>query len=214
MADDSPKVVKDRDIISQERDIIAQDRQELRLPAGVPLGIAVLGAARFNAVRRVFEQAERAAAAKAAYHDAQGAIADAITRREAAFEQLSNLDIVRGETSRRMRAAAAAAQELDEIAALKRQLEKMELEDRIRQVRGAAAPKPEPREQPTPSEEEEILAWFGKVPNFVKHAEAAKDEIIKNAGGADNVSDSLRAVCETLDAIVQAILSKKQEQAV
>ena len=177
MPDNQPKVVKDQEILSRER-------HELRLPAGTPFGIAILGAARFSAMRRVFEQAERAALAKASFHDAQGAIADAITRREASFEQLNHLDTIRKNTADRIQAAYDAERDMEELARLRRQLEKMEVENQIHQLRAArGGPKTEDRFAPSPSEEEEILAWFAKVPNFVKHAEAAKAEIIKNAGG-------------------------------
>ncbi len=197
---------------------------DLRLPSNVPFGLAVLGSMRYAAVARVFSQMERASRARAAYHDGQSEVANALVRQVSAFEQLNHVETIRKGTGERIEAAyeqqkrnIVAARDADDIAALERALRKMELEEQIR-VRqeqlnkGRSGKSDEPRSGPSRSEEEEILAWFAKVPDFVKHAEAAKDEIVKNAGGEEGISDSIRGIIEMLDSIVQAVLAKKTEQ--
>lgn len=208
--------------------IIPPEPRELRVPPGTPLGLGILGAARFSALRRIFEHAERAARAKAGYHNSLASMANARIAEEAAFEQLNHLDAVRRHTADRIhfayeeqrrneaaaRRAEAAAIEADEIAALRRKLDRMEVEEEFAARRAKRA-----NERATAaaqasgatSREDALTSWLGRVPDFVKKAEAAKEEITRDAGGDEHMTDGQRAIIDTIDAIVQAVLSKKVE---
>jgi hypothetical protein len=202
---------------------------EPRMPLSVPFGIGFFGVAKFAGIRRAFEAMERANRAVAGYHDSQGAVADAIVRKVSAFTQLERLDTIRNDTAQRIEAAyehtkharaaalraEKAAIEEEEIGSLRRQLDLLEAEENLRQrreqinkARTGETEKPEP----SPSEDERTKAWFSKMAEFVKHVEGVKAKIIEDAGGEENLSEALRSVIEGLDAVVQAILSKKQEE--
>src|ERR1700687_4835496 len=112
-------------------DMLPAER-ELRMPDGTPLGLGILGAARFSAIRRVLDSAARAAMAKANFHNAETAVASSLVGRERARRQLENIEEICADDEARFKEGA-------EIASLRRRLEKMELEDQIadRQARRA-----------------------------------------------------------------------------
>src|SRR5205823_6189767 len=159
-------------------------------------------------------QIDRANRSHAAALDSEGAIADARVRKEAALEQLNHIPTIRQSVADRIhfaydqqKRAQDAAVYRDEIDKIRRQLDLLEAKAELRrrqaelekEARGGPTEERE-RSNPTPDEEADILRWFGKVPNFVRNAEKAKEEIIKNAGGEENISESVRAICDTIDA--------------
>jgi len=181
----------------------------VRMPAGTPLGVAILGAARFNAIRRVIEQYERALRAQEAAILAEAAIPTAMARREVAREQLRHLDELREEESERIDHAIG-------VAKLRRELERMELEDQIaerRARRAQSAPAQSAEPEPTKKAAADDFAAFmddlRKMPEVVQAVSAAKEQIIKHAGGEGNLSEAQQQTCEMLDAMLHAFMSKK-----
>jgi hypothetical protein len=232
MANDEPRKVEQEILppLTQQSTPQLPGNLEPRMPLGVRFGIGVFGVNKFGAIRRVFDAMERANRAEAGYHDSQGAVADAITRKVSAFTQLERLDTIRNDAAQRIegayehtkhvRDAALRAEEvaieMHQIEKLRRELDLLEAQENLRlrreqinKARGGQTEQP----TPPPSEEAEMMAWFTKMPDFVKHVEAAKAKIIADAGGEENISESIQAVLDTLDSILQAVLARKQEHA-
>jgi hypothetical protein len=195
--------------------ILPAESREVQMPAGTPLGLGFLGAARFSAIRRVLEHAARAANAQANLISAQGAIATALVGREVAREQLNNIDTIRQEVSEQITEGA-------EIARLKRRLERIELEDQIaakeaarakaravseptQPARSAEAPPPKPDDYTV------LMNDLGRMPEMAKAAATVKEQIIRDAGGEDNVGEGTRQMIETIDAIMAGFVQKQAE---
>jgi hypothetical protein len=231
MADDEPRKVEGELLppSTQQSAPKLPGNLEPRMPLAVRFGIGAFGVGKFNAIRRVFEAMERANLAEAGYHASQGAVADAMTRKVSAFTQLDRLDIIRNDTAQRIeaayehtkhaRAAALRAEEtaieLHEIEKFRRKLDLLEAQEafRLRQEQINRARGGQIEQATTSKEEAEFMALFAKMPDLVRHVEAAKAKIIADAGGEGNISESIQAVLDTLDPILQATLAKKQEQA-
>lgn len=196
-----------------------EHRGEIRMPQGTPFGLGIFGAAKFAAIRRVLEAYEAAARAKANLHDAEGEVANALTRREVAREQLRSIDTIVGDErnriqhlyDRRLRDEEAALDQAG-IDMLKRELERLELEDKIaavkarREARKAADPARE-----KPDEYVEFLNTLARVPGLSDAAAKAKADITKKAGGEDNLSASDIDLMNAVDAMVQGFVSKQAE---
>lgn len=184
----------------------------VRVPVGTPFGLAILGAARFNAIRRVIEQYERALRAQEAAYMAEGAAATAMARREVAREQLNHLDEFRSEESDRI-------QHVITTTKLRRRLELMELEDQIaerearRAASGRASTDPSSAAKPQPDEFSAFMDDLRKLPEIAKAVAAAKEQIIKQAGGEEKLSEAQRTVCEMFDAMLQSFMSKRAGEA-
>jgi hypothetical protein len=196
-------------------DVLPPESRGVRMPAGTPLGLGILGAARFNAIRRVIEQYERALRAKEAAILAEAAVASAIARREVGREQLRHLDRLREEEGARIEHAITAAN-------LRRRVELMDLEDQIaeRESRRAAARSSRTSEAlPTAGSNDvtnEFTAFMDdlrKLPEIAKAVEGAKQEIVRQAGGAENLTDAQRGLCEMFDAMLQSFVSKRAGEA-
>jgi hypothetical protein len=178
---------------------------QLSMPVGVPLGLGILGAAKFNAIRRVLEHAARAADAKANLHHSEAAVARALVGREVAREQLRNIDTICGDEADRIQTGAR-------INKLARQLEIMEIEDRVaeatarRKLAGTAAAA---AEATAPDEYQSFLNDLSRIPDILKSVAQVKGQIVANAGGEDKLAESDRATIEMLDAMMQAFMSKK-----
>jgi len=206
-------------------EVIPPHQHEIRMPAGTPLGLGILGAARFSAIRRVLEHAERAARAKAALHDARGAIADAMAREAGAIEQLNHLDTIREHTADRIKNAHAAqrrqedaAVRADELAVLQHRIQKMELEEelrvkesRLKKSRGGDTT----QDAFVRDEFAEFMETLKRFPEILQAAAEYKAAIIKRAGGEDKLTEADKVALDTIDAVVQAFMSRKAgEQAV
>lgn len=193
-------------------EILPPEGRELRVPAGTPLGLGILGAMKFNAIRRVIDQYERALRSKEAAIEAEAAVARAIIRRELAREQLLALDLLRRNERERIEAGIAAEQ-------MRRRLELMELEERLaeaeeRRSERAKPPKETPNESTTENNEnkDDFTAFMNdltKLPGIVAAVAAAKAQIAKDAGGEEKLSESARQACDLLDAMMQSFMSKK-----
>ncbi len=194
-------------------EIMPPEAGPLRMPAGTPFGVAILGAMKFSAVRRVIEQYELALRAKAAAIDAEGAVANAIVRREVARVQLEHLDTIRENEANRIT-------ELATIAKLRRELERMELEDQVaeRKTRREAGRESVNRKADNgrgetagaqPDEFAAFIENLRKLPNIVKAAGDARAQIVKDAGGEEKLTEAQRQACELLDAMMQSFVSKK-----
>ncbi|HWB48627.1 MAG TPA: hypothetical protein VG651_05925 [Stellaceae bacterium] len=190
-------------------EIIPPESRGVRMPAGTPFGVAILGAARFNAIRRVIEQYERALRAQESAILAEAAIPPAMARREVAREQLRHLDELREEEGERISHAIG-------VAKLRRELERMELEDQIaerRARRAQSAPtlgaEPQSTKSATPDDFTAFMDDLRKMPEVVQAVSAAKEQIVKQAGGEQNLSEAQSQTCEMLDAMLHAFMSKK-----
>jgi hypothetical protein len=193
-------------------EIMPSEVGELRMPSGTPLGLGILGAARFSAIRRVLEHATRAAEAKARFHGAEGAVATSLVNREVAREKLRNIDTIRQD-------AADFITESAYIAKMERKLRAMELEDQIavrEQERKDAKAAKKPKEvagEAARGKFEEILDDLKHIPELVKTATAVKEQIIKDAGGEDKLDEGQRTMIETIDAIIMAAVQRQAEGA-
>jgi len=185
----------------------------MRMPAGTPLGIGLLGSMRLSAIRRVYEHAQRAAAAKASYHDAQGAVADALTRREAAFEQLENIDIIRADVADGIIEGAASNKLRRKRDRLQLEAEVEALEAAARQRRATAAQPSVPNAATPPQQDEfnQTLVLLRRMPEVAKAAADVKAEIVRSAGGDDRLTEADRDMLATIDAIVQSATSRQAE---
>jgi len=173
------------------------------------LGIAVFGGMRFKAIRYVIEQYEIALLAKARALDAEAAVANSLVRREVALVPLRHLDAIREEEANRIIEYAT-------IARLRRELERMELEDQVaeRKARRQSANK---RAGALASEagggaSDDFAAFMEnlrKLPDVVKAAGDARAQIVKDAGGEDQLTDAQKQACDMLDAMLQSFISKK-----
>jgi hypothetical protein len=193
-------------------EVLPPESRGVRVPAGTSFGLAILGAARFAAVRRVIEQYERALRAQEAAHLAEGAVATAIARRDVAREQLRHVDQLREEEGERIQHVIATAK-------LRRRLELMELEDQVaeREARRATAKRPSadppPAANDAPDDFAAFMADLRRLPEIAKAVATAKEQVIRQAGGEENLSDALRGVCEMFDAMLQSFMSKRAGEA-
>jgi hypothetical protein len=184
------------------------------MPEGTPLGLGILGAAKFSAIRRVLEHANRAALAKANLHTAEGTIARALVGREIAREQLRNVGTICEEESDRIREGAMNAK-------LLRRLERMELEDRIAEkesqrakLRGGTGSAEKESAGVAPDDFVSFMSDLKRMPEIIKAVSDAKEQVIKNAGGEDKLSEADKQACEMLDAMMQSFMAKKAEDSV
>jgi hypothetical protein len=186
-------------------DVLPPEPAQLRMPAGTPLGVGILGAARFSAIRRVLEHA---AQAKASYLQAQTAVTRAYIGLEAAREELLHLDTIRDDVADRIQEGAR-------IAKMQRQLERLEMEERLAAAQARSDKRRGATDQPANShtqkgdEFSELLSELEQLPRAAKAVAAAKEQIVRNAGGEEELSDADRAVCDMLDAMLQAFISKR-----
>lgn len=193
-------------------EVLPPEGRGVSVPAGTPFGLAILGAARFSAIRRVIEQYERALRAKEAAILAEGAVATAIARREVAREQLRHIDLLRNEESERIQHAVTTAK-------LRRRLELLELEDQLaeREARRASAKQPTGAASSGASGASDDFSAFmddlRKLPEIAKAVAGAKEQVIRQAGGEGELSDAQRAVCEMFDSMLQSFMSKKAGEA-
>ncbi|HTT98824.1 MAG TPA: hypothetical protein VMF58_12295 [Rhizomicrobium sp.] len=191
-------------------EILPAESHALEMPAGTPLGLGILGAARFSAIRRVLEQAARAANAKAQLHAAEGAVSNALVNREVARERLRRVDEICQEAGDQITDGV-------KIARMRRKLEIMKMEDDVAEAEarraGAKTNKAavEDVAKPTAAKDDvaEFIDQIGRLPQIVQAVEKAKAQLIADAGGQDKLSEAQLQVCEMFDAMTQAFLSKK-----
>ena len=191
-------------------EILPAESHALEMPSGTPLGLGILGAARFSAIRRVLEQATRAANAKANFHASESAVAISLVNREVAREQLRNLDTIREE-------AAAQITEGARIASLRRRLEIMALENQVaeaearrEQVRARTGKEGSEQKGGVVKDEfADFIEQLRRMPEVVSEAAKAKAQVIAEAGGADKLSEAQSQMCEMFDAMTQSFMSKK-----
>lgn len=187
--------------------------RELRMPDGTPLGMGILGAMKFDAIRRVLDHAARAATAKANLHNAEAAVAHALIGRERARNQLEHIDQILEEDT-------AQFEQGLEIARLRRRLEKIELEDEIaereaRRARMRAATGNANNSVSDGVSNDEFalfMADLKRLPELAQAVAAAKEAITKNAGGTDKLSEADKQLLEILDAMLQGFMAKRAGQ--
>ncbi len=206
----------DNNSLVPRQTVLPPDGRELRMPRGTPLGIGFLGAARFAAIRRVLEHAERATRATAALIDARSEVNNALVRHAVSLEQLNNLDTIRDDISTRIVEGA-------EINKLRLRLERMELEDQIAakelarvKARGTtdplpAVPKPVERQAPKPDEYANFIRDLQRMPEIAKAAANVKEQIIRDAGGEQSLSGASLQMVEMIDVLTSAFMQKKAE---
>lgn len=190
-------------------EVIPPEARSVQMPAGTPLGLGILGAMKFAAISRVIDQYERALRSKELAIEAEEAVARALVRREVARVSLQQLDTIRDEESNRITELAA-------VAKLRRKLERLELEDRVAEAEEKQTKRKPSQESESKAEDhrppDEFTSFMDdlrKMPDIVKAVAAAKDQIIRDAGGEDKLSESQRQACDLFDAMLQAFMSKK-----
>ncbi len=211
---------KDEGVLHGEIVPPRSDATRLTMPNGTPLGLGILGRMRFNAIRRVLEGYEQALRAKAAGIDAGVAVGAAIIRREQMEVQLGELPTIREDERRRIMLASkrlkVAEEEFDafaEIARVRRKLELLEAKEQLAEAEARGKLKKaggrNGNDGVKSDEFESFMSDLGKMPDIVKAVEAAKEQIIKDAGGADKLTEAQQQVCELFDAMLQSFISKK-----
>lgn len=188
-----------------------QDGQ-IRMPAGTPLGMGVLGAMRLSAIRRVYEHAQRAEAARSALIEAQNQTGEGLVRREAVLGQLENVDTIRRAVATRIIKGAKIEEAKLDIELLELEERKRQLEDAARQRRAPAAPPPGEQAAAPADEFADLMMILRRMPEITKAAAAAKADIIRDAGGEDKLSDANREMLATIDAIVQGAAARQAEE--
>ena len=202
--------------------VLPPDGYELRMPSGTPLGIGFLGAARFAAIKRVFDQMERAYRAVGHAVDARSEVNDAMVRHAASLEQLNHLDTIRGDVATRIIKGAEVNRLLLENQALRLRLDQMELEDQFAAKELARAKARAPAESastasatpstaPKPDDFAVFIRDLQRMPDVAKAAAAVKEQIIKDAGGETNLNEAGRQMVEMIDAMMTAFVQKKAE---
>lgn len=199
------------DVTKPTAHILPSDSDELRMPIGTPLGLGFLGKARFAAIRRVIDEATRAAQAKANYHIAEGAVAESLVNREVSRERLRNLDTIRQEARDQITEGAA-------LASLERKLARMELEDQIAEKEAARArvkARQQNAEEKSAGVARDAIADFiedlKRMPEVAKAAADVKAQIVKAAGGEDKLDEGGKQMVETIDALMAAFVQKQAE---
>jgi hypothetical protein len=188
--------------------------RELRMPQGTPLGLGFLGAARFAAIKRVIEAYERARRAEATAIDAEAAVAEAHVRRGVALTHLHSLPVICASEEDRIAEGA-------ELERLRRELERLELEDQIadRKARRAKiAGEGSQRSAISPDggvAQDDFAAFMSdlrRMPEVVQAVQQAKAQVVRDAGDEAHLSEPQRQICDTLDAMLQSFMSKKAEE--
>lgn len=211
---------RDEDVLHGQVVPPRSDSTRLTMPDGTPLGLGILGRMRFNAIRRVLEGYEQALRAKAAVIDAGVAVGAAIIRREQMEVQLGELPTIREDERRRIMLASkrlkSADEEFDAVAEIARIRRKLELLEAKEQLAAAEArtkqQKPQASNDDGGIDADEFAAFIDtlkRMPDIVSAVAAAKEQIIKEAGGADKLSEAQQQACDLLDAMLQAFMSKK-----
>ena len=201
------------DITKPTPEILPSESSELRMPSGTPLGLGILGAARFSAIRRVIDHATRAAQAKAAYHAAEGAVAESLVNREVARERLRNLDTIRKEAADQIVEGAYAAR-------LERKLKQMELEDRIAEKEAARARVKARGQGEEPQQTKgvardafaDFMEDLKRMPEVAKAAMTVKAQIVKDAGGEEKLDEGGKQMVEMIDSLTAAFVNKQAEE--
>lgn len=172
----------------------AQDRQ-LRMPAETPFGIAILGIARYEALRRVIEARERTLRAAVLHIEGEIAVDEALRRRARAADNLANVQ--------------AEIDELRELESLKRQLERLRLEE---QVEALKARKESATQPPSPKRtaQDDLIDKLRGLPSLVGEARKVKEEILRDKGQGLTSDD--QDIISSIDAIVQAFVTKSAEE--
>lgn len=204
--------------VMRHGEVLSPDTAELRMPRGVPLGLAFLGVARFKAIRLVLEEATRSAYALADYHGAQAAVVHSRVRLEAARAQLLYLDDIRAQTASQVAAGTWSAR----AAELEQRLRVMELEDRITEREARRLP-PVPGPLPAissstvanpPDKFGEALSLLASIPELAEAASRAKQKILAGASGQEADEEGRRIMLEMIDHIAAAALQKQVGESV
>ena len=197
------------DAESVRGEVLRPETRELRMPNGTPLGLGFLGAARFAAIKRVIDSYERARRAQAGAIEAEGEVANALVRKGVALTRLHNLKTIVEDEENRITEAA-------QIGKLRRELERMELEDEIAEKKarraklsGAAVNAGGKTEGVASDDFASFMDDLKRMPEMVKAVQDAKAQIIKDAGGEDKLSEAQKQACEMFDAMLQAFMSKR-----
>jgi hypothetical protein len=190
-------------------EVLPPETGSLRMPSGTPLGLGILGAARFGAIRRVIDAYERARRAQVTAIDAEAEVANALTRKAVANTQLRNIDTICADEESRI-------VEMAHIAKLRRELERMELEDEVadrkarrKKLTGAADQTFDSKNGVASDDFAAFMDDLKRMPEMVQAVQTAKDQIIKDAGGEDKLSEAQKQACEMFDAMLQSFISKK-----
>lgn len=180
-------------------------RQVMQMPSETPLGIGILGELRFDAIRRVIAARERALRAIEAHLDAETDVDRAIMRRAIALDQLRNVDL-------HIARATAEADELAHLAGLKRRLERLQLEEQIAIVeersRGRGGASAQLR-----TSRQRFLDVLAAIPEVAKTARDAKDELVRQAGGIDQLTNEDQEHLSAIDQIFQEFIAREGEGA-
>jgi hypothetical protein len=216
----------ERRVVLQGQVLPAEHRAEVAVPAGTLLGLSVFARMKFTAARRMLEAQEQALRAKTGVHDAETGVAEALVRREIVREQIRNIHLITGDERNRLQHLYDARLRVEEAAvdeaaieAMRRQLRKLEIEAQMDAVRAQRArmgqPAPPPPAPPSPPEKfADILHAISRIPNLAKRAAEAKDQIIREAGGEDKLTEAHIDLMAVIDAMVQGSISKDAESTV
>ena len=201
-----------------------EQRGEVRMPSETPLGLGFLGAAKFRAIRRVLEARQSALRAIEQMIDAEGAVANAMVRREVAIERLLNLETIKNSVRNAIHfgyneqlRAEEFAQEEAKIAKILQAVRLSEAEDllaetksRREKARGISGEAETPKKK---SEYESFMGALNNIPGVVSAAKKVKADILSQAGGVENLSDEDQDLMSSVDAMLQEFIARQGEKA-
>jgi hypothetical protein len=210
----------------------------LRTPpdAPFPLTLGMFGMMKYAALRRIIEARELAIRAATQMYDAQTENTQAYIRHAVALESVNQLPLIRADERNRIlhshneRLRQEAARERVENDAieeaklkdLNRQLRSLETQEQMMIVRMRMAQHGQPVAAPkvelaaAPAEDAGHSAFMRNLyslKDIVGTARKVKEEIIRDAGGEDNLSEGDREMVEFIDATVKMYMSKRTESA-
>jgi hypothetical protein len=185
----------------------SESRRTLRMPPEVPFGLGFLGEAKFDAIRRVIEARERALRAIVSHLDAESEVDHALVRRAIATDKLRNV-------ASYVRQANEEAEDLATLSKMKRELERLQLQEQINLVKErsqgrSAAPKEAEKADPF----KRFVETLGRMPGVVAAARKAKEDIVAEAGGEDRLGPEHEDLMASIDQMLQEFLAGQGEGA-
>lgn len=188
-------------------EVLAPENRGVRMPDGTPLGLGFLGAAKFNAVGRVLDAYERALRSAISARNAEADHMDAKVRLAIAHERLNQVPLFRQAEARRIEREV-------EIAEMRGELERLQLQQQISEAKQLRTKQQtEERQAKADSDADQFTAFMNdlkRLPEMLKACARAKEDIIRDAGGEDKLSDAQRNMCDFIDAWLESLYNQRQ----
>jgi hypothetical protein len=167
----------------------------LEAPAGTPLGLGFLGIARFKALKLILDHATEQMKAATIYRRAT-------TEYMAADDAMIRAYINRRHTQEELRRVDSSCAEIAnriEIARLRSDLERLELEEQLEAKFSSRSSRGAHRQGV-----ESLLRNLQQLPEIASAATSVREQIVEDAGGEENLSVGAQNMIDIIDGIVTA----------